>query len=104
MTVAACSTTSSKQEDTVKQAEQVKQVPISITAEIDKSGPAEPIKNGGMVVGYKYKRSFMVPAEKGNYFGFSYTAKQQLELEVGENKVKSEVKSQVPVTIKVTHP
>lgn len=104
LTITACSSTNEQTKTTEKSAAQVKSVPISISGDIDKSGRAEPIKNGGMVVGYKYKRAFMIPAMTGNYFGFSYTAKQSLTLNAEDKMAKSDVKSSVPVTVKVTHP
>lgn len=102
--VSACSSMPAKQQAQAEPAPSVKQVPVTITAKIDKSGVAEPIRNHGNVVGYKYKRSFLIPAAKGNFFGFSYKANQQLQLTTADNKVTSEVLSHVPVTVKVIHP
>jgi len=102
--VTACSSMSNKQQATKETTTPVAQVPVSLSAKINKSGRAEPILNQGNVVGYKYKRSFMIPATKGQYFGFSYSAEQKLELQAKDIKVQSKLLSQVPVTIKVTHP
>ena len=107
--ITACSSTTEPTEaKTTAQAEPVTPVKVAteVTAKIDKSGLALPIKNQGTVVGYKYKRSFMIPAAKGNFFGFSYNANQALAVTANgtDTQVQSEVKSSLPVTIKVTHP
>ena len=104
LAISACSSTSKQSAPAKTETAKVETVPVMVTAKIDKSGRAEPIKNGGMVVGYKYKKAFMIPAMKGNFFGYSYTAEQKLELDANTKTAKSEVKSSLPVTIKVTHP
>lgn len=106
LAISACSSTNQVETTATKPEPVAKAEPVAmaITANIDKSGRAEPIKNGDMVVGYQYKRAFMIPAMKGNFFGYSYTATQKLELDAENKMAKSEVKSSVPVTVKVTHP
>lgn len=105
--ISACSSTpehSNSKDTKLEPVSETQLTPLSISAGIDKSGRAEPIVNGGSVVGYKYKRAFMIPAMQGNFFGYSYTATQKLELDANGKSAKSEVKSSVPVTVKVTHP
>jgi len=68
-----------------------------ITAEITQSGLAQPIINGGQAVGYKYKRTLAVPAQKGHYFGFEYSVKPI-------DEVAGKQQRHLPVTIQVTHP
>lgn len=104
LVAAGCSSVSEPQQVKETTAAPTKQVKIEVKATIAKSGLATPLMNNGSVVGYNYKRSFMIPAVKGNYFGFSYTAEQQMQLSANSTTAKGEVKSRVPVTIKVTHP
>jgi len=103
-TLAGCTTTQTKPAPATSKAAQ--SAKMNISAEIEKSGLATPIKNQGSVVGYNFKRSFMVPASIGNYFGFSYRAKQTLTATTdgSSNKVSGEIKRQLPVTVRVTHP
>lgn len=106
LAISACSSTEPAKSTKAKAepASQVAPTKMAISANIDKSGRAEPIKNGGMVVGYEYKRAFMIPAMKGNFFGYSYNATQKLALNAENKTAKAEIKASVPVTVKVTHP
>lgn len=103
LSLGACSTYDAAHtpaaETKVKTAPQVALTAEQISTKINKSGLATVKSLNAQTVGYDFKRSFMVPAQIGNYFGFSYTANQLANATETDNTI-----STLPVTIKVQHP
>lgn len=102
--LAGCNTIQPNTTTAVTPADAINQT--DVTAKIEKSGLATPSTNQGVVTGYEFKRGFMIPAEIGNYFGFRYQAKQSLSITAtaGTGKITGEVKTSLPVTVRVSHP
>ncbi|WP_299789624.1 DUF3859 domain-containing protein [uncultured Shewanella sp.] len=80
---------------------------VEINATLDQKGVAKPYFHNGAVSGYDFKSSFIIPAVKGQSFGFSYNASAGIDVieTQGSNKqVKAKVQKSMPVTVVVTHP
>jgi len=80
---------------------------IEINATLAEKGVAKAYSHDGAITGYDFKPSFIIPAVKGNSFGYSYNAAVGIEVieTVGSNKhITSTVPKSMPVTVVVTHP
>lgn len=73
-------------------------------AKIKKSGLGVPKYMDNQLVGYKFKRGFAVPAQIGNYFGFSYSVNQAIDITITNTDMTGNIVKQVPITVTVTHP
>ncbi|GEK11687.1 DUF3859 domain-containing protein [Pseudoalteromonas peptidolytica] len=74
------------------------------SAEIKKSGHAQPLFQNNQLVGYEFKKGFAVPAELGNFFGFSYQVNQLINSTTDNPNSTGYVATKVPVTVTVVHP
>ncbi|KAF7764448.1 hypothetical protein PCIT_b0452 [Pseudoalteromonas citrea] len=69
-----------------------------------KSGLGVPQYKNGQLVGYQFQRSFAIPAQIGNFFGFSYVTNQVLAINNADKAATGEIVKKVPVIVTVTHP
>lgn len=104
--VSGCASNQNETTVNTHQASQA-QIPTNVSLDVDilESGITTPKYNGNMVIGYEYKGSFAIPAQLKSGFGFSYKAIQKINITADEsNSATSEVLSQLPIKITVTHP
>jgi hypothetical protein len=103
-----CATPPPVSEDTqtsVNQAEVTKKIEVQVAqTKAKKSGLGKPQYQNGQLVGYQFQRTFGIPAQIGNFFGFSYQTNQVLAMSNTDKSATGEIVSKVPVTVTVTHP
>ncbi|MEF1340002.1 DUF3859 domain-containing protein, partial [Vibrio rotiferianus] len=99
-----CATTKEEQNNQQTNVEQTSEskVKVGATAKINKSGLATPAFKNKQLVGYNFQKGFAVPAEIGNFFGFSYTATQSVAMT--PDATEGKVYKSLPVIVEVTHP
>ena len=99
-----CATTKEEQNNQQTNVEQTSEskVKVGATAKINKSGLATPAFKNKQLVGYNFQKGFAVPAEIGNFFGFSYTATQSVSMT--PDATEGKVYKSLPVIVEVTHP